>query len=534
MKYFEKSADLIKKYIKPIYIAAFLIFFVPRIIGIGSDISNYDASYWYPRSENFTSNLLKGDYNGTYQQYHPGVVLMLTSGTSLYTFEELYEKVFHYDPTHIPQQFIKLQIATIFPLVLMISALGTLIFFYLKNILNTKFAIIFIVILSLEPFFLGISKFFHLSALTSMFMFASFLTLYYYYFKESKNRFLFYFSAILLALGTLTKIDAVISAPVNIALIFISEYKKVSVKTLILNLFLYGLVVCTAFYVLFPAMWVASWSTVRRIIFNGIQDTAFDSNGGESFTHIKALYYFETYFLRSLPTSFFAFIAGLILLFVNRKKYTKTENNLFYWILGYLLFNVIILTIPEKTKDRYLINLYPPMLFVCAIAFYELFSIKAKAIKYSLIVLISTCYIFALYRNYPVYSFYYSELIGGPSGITKLGMSIKNRGEYYAQAAQYINESNPNAGDTNTVIAHRESSKTFDPFYYGKPYTSVGLLPDGANVDYIVSRPDLNYLIPEKYCKLEKTFGPKDPFGYQEVFVYRCEGLDNSYKNFRN
>ena len=337
-----------------------------------------------------------------------------------------------------------------------------------------------------------------------------------------------------MGLGILTKVDAAITGPVNLAIIFLHEYKKIPIKKIFINLFLYCLTIALTFFVLFPAMWVSPWNTIEKILVKGIQDTAFESSGGASFTHIKALYYFETFLYRSLPSSFFAFVAGLAILFINRKKYTNSENKFFYWTLAYLAFNLVILTIPEKTKDRYLINLYPPMLFVSAITFYEILNIKAKSIKYAVVTLVTAAYMFSLYRNYPVYSFYYSELIGGPSGITKLGMSIKNRGEYYAQAAEYINTSNPKAVETNAVVTHREQVRTFEPFYYGKLYTNPGLLPDKANVDYIVSRPDMNYLIPDQYCKLEKSFGPKDPLGYQEVFVYRCEGITNQYKDFRN
>lgn len=533
MQYLEKLRQYGSKYIKPIYVLIFLVFFIPRTLSLGSDISNYDASYWYPRMDRFTSNLLKGDYKGTYQQYHPGVVLMLTSGTSKYAFEKIYEFVYHFNPRFIPHQFIKLQIATILPLVILISLLGTLAFFYIKNIINARFAMIFSILLSLEPFFLGISKFLHLTALTSMFMFLSFLSLYYYYFKGSKNKSMFYFSSILLGLGVLTKIDAAIAEPVNIALVFFSQYRNVSVKKIIGDITLYILISSLVFYILFPAMWVAPRWILKKIVVEGIMDTAFDSGGGESAIKIKALYYLETFFYRSLPTTFVAFTAGIIFFIVNRKKYNSTKRNIFYWVFGYLLFNIVILTIPEKTKDRYLINLYQPMLFISSLAFYELSKLSFKLVKHVTVVLTVFIYAFALYRYYPAYSFYYTELIGGPSGITKLGMNIKNRGEYYAQAAQYINRKSK-AEETNAVITHREQIRTFSPFYYGKLYASPGLLPDGASVDYIISRPDMNYLVPLELCDLEKTFGPKEPWGYQEVFVYKCEGMDNTYKNFRN
>jgi hypothetical protein len=534
MNYFGKSRGLLSRFVKPVYVLVFLIFFIPRVISLGSDISNYDASYWYPRMDRFTPNLIKGEYRDTYQQYHPGVVLMLTSGTTKYAFEQLYEWKFHFNPRYIPHQFVKLQIASILPLVTIISTLGLLMFFYMKNIVNTRFALIFALVLSLEPFFLGVSKFLHLSALTSMFMFASFLTLYYYYFKDSKSKFLFYLSAVLLGLGILTKIDAAIVGPVNISLIFLNEYRKLHIKKVILNIFIYSLTIGFVFYILFPAMWVAPYWVIHKILTEGINDTAFDSSGGGSYTGIKSLYYFETFFFRSIPTSVFAFIFGLLFLFLNRKKYSVSENKFFYWTLVYLIFNLVILTIPDKTKDRYLINLYPPMLFISSIALYEVVRLKNKAVKYLILAATTFVYLFALYRYYPVYSFYYTELIGGPSGITKLGLDIKNRGEYYAQAAQYINKTDPNPEESSAVVVHREQQRTLGPFYYGKLYTNPGLLPDNTNVDYLISRPDMNYLIPPDKCELEKTFGPKDPFGYQEIFLYKCKDFNNKYGQFRN
>lgn len=530
----EKLIKHSKNYFSPLLIGIFLIFFVPRIIALGSDMSNYDASFWYPRMDRFTENLLAGQYKGTYQQYHPGVVLMLISGTSKYLFQQLFEFVFHFNPRFIPHQFIKLQIASILPLVTMISILGTLICFYLKEIVNKRFAIIFALVLSLEPFFLGVSKYLHLSALTSMLMFSSFLTLYYYYNKNREKKFLFYLSAILLGLGILTKIDAAIAGPVNVALIIFSEYRNNKFKELFLNLGLYGFTIIGVFYILFPAMWVAPIWVIDKIFSEGIQETAFDSSGGGTFTHIKSLYYFETFFLRSLPTSSLTFIAGIAAIVFNRKKYTWTENKFFYWTLGFLLFNLATLTIPEKTKDRYLINLYPAMLFICTIAFYEISKIKQTALKFGLIGLSIFIYSFALVRYYPVYSFYYTEFIAGPSGITRLGLNIKNRGEFYAQAAEHINTTAEKPEETNAVITHREQVRTFQPFYYGTLYTNPGLLPDGATVDYIISRPDMNYLIPHDYCELDASFGPKDPWGYKEIFVFKCDNMDNNFGEFRN
>ena len=142
------------------------------------------------------------------------------------------------------------------------------------------------------------------------------------------------------------------------------------------------------------------------------------------------------------------------------------------------------------------------------------------------------------YKYHPVYSFYYSELIGGPGGFGKLGLPIKNRGEYYAQAALYINKTDSNPVVRNVVLSHREQIRTFAPFFLGKTFTSMGTMNEGYFADYIVTRPDFDYLVTDSklanMCKLVQAFGPKDPFGYKIINLYKCEGVTKEYKDFKN
>jgi len=523
-------------YLKSIYVLIFLIFLVPRTVGLGSDIANYDSSYWYPRMQDFTKYLLRGDYKQTYQKYHPGVTLMWVSGTAEYVFENTFEAVLHFNPRYIPQQFTRLHFATKFPLVVIISFLGTLQFFYIRRLYDTKLAIIFAIMLSLEPFFLGVSRFLHLSALTAMFMFTSFLMLYYSLEKKGKHsKKLFYLSSIILGLGILTKIDALIAAPVNaILILYYGLSEKTKIKTLLTKSTFYFFLTFLTFYALFPAMWVAPFSTVYRMYFEGILDTAFNSdNGGAySITNIKTLYYFEFIFLRSLPTTVIALIFGLYLNLRSIKL--KKSNKFINWVIIYFFFNLIILAIPEKLKDRYLINLYPPIMIIAATAIYNLITLKNKSLKFSTLGIIVILYMLTIYRYHPVYSFYHTDFLGGPAGIQKIDLALKNRGEYYAQVAAYINKTDSEAHNRNVILSQREMVRSFAPFFYGQTFTNPKFMENGFNADYIVTRQDLDYLVPRDKCTLTKIFGPKDPFGYTMLRLYTCKNLTNDYKDFKN
>ncbi|PJA40385.1 hypothetical protein CO178_02285 [candidate division WWE3 bacterium CG_4_9_14_3_um_filter_34_6] len=525
---------------KFLYISIFFIFFIPRIIGLGSDIANYDSSFWYPRMDNFSKYILRGEYKKTYQQYHPGVVLLWTSGTSKYLFEKTFEAVFDYNPRFMPHQFTRLHFVAKFPLVFLISILGLIQFYFVAKMSNKKFAVIFATILSLEPFFLGTSRFLHLSALTSMFMFTSFLSMYYHFHTNSKNKKFFYLSAILLGLGALTKIDAIIAGPVNALLILFFEYKR---KTKLFEMvklgLIYALLTSFTFYILFPSMWVEPIWTLNKIFGDGIQDTAFSSSGADTITGLKFMFYPETIFFRSLPTFFFGLIGGLFILISNlKKKSLKINKSFLVWILFFIVFNIVILSIPDKIKDRYLINLYPPLSVIVALFVYYAVESKKKLYKYFVVGIFSFFYILTAYKYHPVYSYYYTELVGGPGGIEKLGLPIKNRGEFYAQAALYINKTDSNPEVRNVILSHREQIRTFPPFFLGETFTNPGLMKEGYFADYIVTRPDYDRLVTDSelknMCKLVKQFGPKNPLGYNTLNLYKCEGVTNEYKNFRN
>jgi len=511
---------------------AFLIFIVPRTIGLGTDIANLDTTHWYPRMYNFTKYLLRGSYKDTYQKYHPGVTLLWTSGFANYTFEKSYEAIFDRSPRYAPYQFTKVHFISKFPLVLLISLLGVASTWILSRIINEKFAYIFAVILSLEPFFLGVSRFLHLSALTSMFAFTSFLYLYYFYHTKKKDKKYFYISAILLGFGLLTKVTAVITGlSITLLILYFELIQNRNIKKTVKNGFVYGLITFLTFYMFFPSMWVAPFWTLQQMKEKGIGDTAFSNLGSKSYFGTQYTYYIEMIFFRSLPTTFIAFIAGIYIGFLKRfKKYRL----LFIWVLISLVVILITLSIPSKVKDRYLINAYPQISLISTVAIYYLIKQKKKLVRNITIGILVFMYAITIYRYYPVFSEYYTDFIGGPIGRERLGLNVTNRGEYYAQAARYINKIDDRPYNRNVVVSHRAQDKTFGKFFYGQTFTNPKFLPDNHFADYITIRNDRLDQVPKDSCKPLKSFGPKDPFGYTVITVYKCKGIDNNYKRFRN
>ena len=398
--------------------------------------------------------------------------------------------------------------------------------------------------LSLEPFFLGISKFLHLSGLGGMLSYTSFLYCYYYYYLRQQKKakeYLFYVSAIMAGLGILTKIDSALAIAFNGIIIFYFEiiqakHLKGGLIFSVKKLGVFAGISFFVFSILFPSMWVAPFWTIRKIIQDGILETAFDSGGEDTISGIKKLFYPEFIFLRNLPTTVVLMLTGFVLSFIHTKRKKPNEMTKFILIGGtiYTLFNIILLSIPDKSKDRYITNFYPGLLVLSAYGFYYFYNLNNK-VKYVLLFITIFFYTMTLYRYYPAYSYYFTDFLGGPAGIEKTGrLRLKNRGEFYAQAAQYINKTDSNAVEKNAITDSREQIRTFQPFFYGTTYTNPKFMPDNAYADYIVTRPEHEYLIPKDKCELLKTFGPKAPLRYDTIKLYACKGIDNKYTEFRN
>ncbi len=529
-----KIRELLSKRIKFLtFIAIFMVFFIPRIIALGSDMANIDTLYWYPRLEKFPRELIEGDLKGTYQQYHPGTTMLWVSGFAKYSFEMAYEYKYGYKPTYIPHHFIKIQFVTTFPLVFLISVLGAINYLLIRKLSNAKLALIFSIILSIEPFFLGISKYIHLTALSSMFGFTGFLT-FLYYLKFKGKKYLI-FSGILQGLAIATKISLLVFHPaIGITalyyLMYVSKdkgYLKSFVEATKLTLINFVIAVAT-FFAISPYMWVAPIWGIKKIYKEGIVGTGFGGGMPDTFLNNSYLYYLETSFIRLTPIIFITFICGLILYFYRIKR--ESKNLLLTGILISLVIYYLSMSIPSKLKDRYLVEFMPMMLLFSAYSIYEIFKKlhNKKILVYSLVTVYFIYMAYTAYVYYPAYSFFHSELIGGPGGYHSKGLRPVNRGEWYAQAAQYLNFNGEGKPEEKQVIIGNESlTKSFAPFFYGTTYAELGAVPDnkGIKIHYIVTRNDNQKYVPQDICPLFKTFGTRGPMAFPNVFVFKCENI---------
>ena len=144
-------------------------------------------------------------------------------------------------------------------------------------------------------------------------------------------------------------------------------------------------------------------------------------------------------------------------------------------------------------------------------------------------------YLLVSWVNYPIYSFYYSELLGGAQGIYNRGYTLVNRGEYllpvakYLHKQAYLDQKNP---EQQIIIAFGgHTQRGLWPAYMGKAPGGTDELLDGEKAMYWLAQYDTVDAVPIDRCTYIRDFGPRKPFTFAMFKLYKCEGLTNKYKD---
>jgi len=484
---------------KFIFIVLFLLtlFLLPRMFNLGNDISNSDALRWHRRSDKFLSALKTGDFKQTFQRYHPGVTVMWIGATSelaLYKYQQIKgEEVGTLENTGF---FPRLHGLSKLLLVLALATSFVLQLYLVRELFGRSTAAIYGFLISLEPYFIGINRWFHLSSMEAFFSITSVLLLL-VFLKREKFRYLL-LSGIFAGLGLLTKMTVFITVMFSILLLFYGVYEgKIRFKVL----FLYMVAAAMTFFVFFPALWVAPlfvFSNMYSAVFNAV----FSDIRGEIFTLPQKIFYYPI--ILAFKLSPLILLAGIYSLFktCKEKKGNRNRNTL---VIGvYFIFLVIFLTLTDQKIDRYSVALFPSLIMLVSIVF-------SKLKRRWQVILLSAqvvTFIWATGIFYPVYSAYINPLFGH-NFILEAGF-YENSGEYYSNAAYYLNT---RGRDVSTQVPNNIES--FKPYYKGN------LTPNAEDADYVVYGMDFDrkaFPVIDG-CKIEHYFGNKL---YKPVAVYAC------------
>jgi len=488
-----KSTKVMTRFVF-IVVFLLLLFLLPRVFSLGNDISNSDALRWHRRAGNFLSALKEENFEQTYQRYHPGVTVMWVGATSELALSE-YQQIKGEEVGTLENTgfFPRLHGLSKLFLVLVLAFTFVLQLYLIRELFGWKTAVAFGFLISLEPYFIGINRWFHLSSMEAFFSITSLLLL--LLFLRKKKLYYLLLSGFFAGLGLLTKMTVFISVAFSILLIIYNIYvKRSGFKTF----FVYVISVAVTFFLFFPALWVDPLS-VFTSMYNAIFNAVFSDIRGEIFTLPQKIFYYPIILAFKLsPVMIFAGIYSLLKTFKEKNRDTLV-------IAIYFVFLILFLTLTDQKIDRYSVALFPSLILLVSVAFSKL-----RWVWLGVLMLLQTVtFIWATGIFYPVYSAYLNPLFG-QAFVLKAGF-YENSGEYYSNAAMYLNEKGRN------ISTHVPNNiESFKPYYKGKLTLNV------EDADYVVYGLDFDRKIfPEiDRCEIEHYFGNRL---YRPMAVYACK-----------
>jgi hypothetical protein len=391
-----------------------IFFILSRLPLLGHDTFNTDVWKWKARSFDFSTGIFTFDFAKTLQKYHPGVTLMW-AGTSAIKIANLYLD-YNSSLNALDQLFI-LHTLQKFAVVLILGATVAIIFFALHKIVDLRYAIFATLFFSLEPFYLALSREFHLEGLLSTFMLASMLW-FYVHLQSQADRKSLVLSAIFAGLAILTKTSAIyLFLFVGlISLLRMRQGHKLADEGKRCAAFV-GIALITI-VAIWPSLWIAPAHTVTELV-RGVQEIGVDTEHIQFYFGMLVgdpgpTYYPVVLALRSTPL----LLLGLVgLIFVHRKL-SESQRRFVNYLGLFAIFYILQITIPTKKLDRYVLPAFTVLSLASAIFWVWL----SKKIELSRVLFFALFFLYMLVTDIallPDYLSYFNPLFGG------LGTGIK-------------------------------------------------------------------------------------------------------------
>lgn len=464
---------------------------------LGNDVFTADSHFWYQRTLGFTDALLDGDFSETYQNPKPGVTVYWLSGIGLESFFFLYETIFKFKPdTYTYDTFQYVDISARAPLIIIFLLLLVYLYKFAKDIFGESKALLFIVLLALQPYLVGVVKLFHGDGTMFSFMIASsFMLIYALTVKNSKL--LIIFSGVFGGLAFLAKIQAIFLAPYLFLIVFLDfilgDKNKSNFKSSIITILLWVLSFVLSIFIFFPALWVSPQDTLTSIY----NEAVIVKDSGRNGSELSSIYFSGIFKILS-PLNIVMFGLGLIFYFYNLKKLEIRDFKLITYSFLFIIFYFLQMQIVYQKSLRYLIPIFP---FVSLIALYGFKLVSDRFNKYvtSLIFISGVLWLGYLMPHY------IAPYENAPWG----SMAV--------EAANYLN-AKPESSELKVVVNPKEH--TFRPFFAGKTFNPKETLPNQWEANYLVL--GRAYDLPEKYsyCVFEKAI---DFRGRNYWNIYSCE-----------
>ncbi|MFH1295087.1 MAG: glycosyltransferase family 39 protein [bacterium] len=436
-----------------------------RLFGIFGDFSNSDAWRWHHRSESFYQGLRQGNLKEIYQRYHPGVSLMwLTTGVRVGL--QAYTQITHteYKTLENVEGYVLLDGLCKVAIILVLSSLVIWQVRTLTELYNGTAALLYFLLISFEPFVIGIDRWYHITSLEVYLAFTAFLLTLKW--TKSQNTKTLIVAGVFMGLALLTKFS---SGVTFLLLLIMVVWQHKNQLRLVLKPVL-ALVVPALLIILlfFPALWL-----YPGYVFSKLIEHSQETFGGNYATVVFAqnypvLYYPVVLLLKLSPIA-------VILLLVALVSSVSSQKRILFWPVGYILLYLLVFTLADQKIERYAISVMPALLMIIAVALSHLTPKLISVI--SLIIILTGGAIYLSYFPYP--ALYYSPAVAGVAGVYKSGL-LDTNGEYFSDAARYLNMKG-----RDVVVHTAANEQSFKPYFkgiYASEYSS--------QVQYVITSVD--------------------------------------------
>ncbi len=347
-----------------------------------------------------------------------------------------------------------------------------------RRLFGTQVAFLWLVFISLDPFFFGLSRLLQHDALLANLSLAALLA--YFNYRHSQQRKYLLLCGVLCGLALLTKMPAIILIG-SISLLALWDAKQQ--KRLAAagpDLIWAAIIMVATFVLLWPTMWVTPLNTLSTIVnyMLGSSSGSYTSRSffnGQIFTDgqigLRGIEYYPiTVLWRATPAMLIGLLLTAIFNFVPG-EWNAVRNHRKEWLgLGlFMLLFTLAMSIATKKFDRYLIPVYLPLDLIAAAGWLALAGwLRQRGLESqpwylgtATLLLAVVLHTAPVINTAPYYLSYYNPMLGGSAKAPEV-LTI-GWGEGLDQAAQYLNQD----PKIHNKVVYAWYSRAFDYHFNG-------------------------------------------------------------------
>ncbi len=436
---------------------------LPRAIALDKVVT-VDEWYWVRRSANVYYAMFHHDYAGTFQKHHPGVITQWAGVLGMQLAFPQYRVMadsqldtskyhrFNDLAAQAGKSELDILVAGRLVMVALVTVVLALCFLAARKLVGDWPALLGILLVAFDPYYLGHSRLLHLEGIFSALMLLSVLLLL-CYLQEDKI-WLVLASGAAAGAACLAKAPGIFLVPylglVLLAAALIRRRSTKSGKEKLLSVgvkqalrpWLAAMLALVLVYVLlWPAMWVSPLKTVEKVYGPAIGYSGFDfeETSGDEVVPSEAFGYVQSLLWRTTPVTWLGLL--LALWWWLGGEHPHPARPALTWLALYAALFLAMMALSAgggKQAPHYILSVHAALNFIAGIGAALLLDQQRPRLLPAVVVGLAAVQLWSALNFAPYYFNYYNPLMGSPvKGAARVGGGY---GEGLELAAEYLAE----------------------------------------------------------------------------------------------